>query len=271
MLKTRILSALVMVAVLAGLLFWGNALLWRWALVALVLAAAWEWGRLSGLARPPVQWGYSLLVASATAWGLQLDVNEALPRWLAMLWLFVVPFILYQYARTAGQWRFGSPVPLLLLGFVVLFPFAWALFHALLRFGPAVVLWWLALVWLADAGAYFAGRALGRHKLAPAISPGKTWEGVLGGAVAALLGAWLGAVWLAQEGVPDFLNGGFFWLGLIAAFSVIGDLFESVLKRWAGFKDSSQLIPGHGGVLDRIDSLLFALPWMWVIAMEVLR
>jgi len=162
-------------------------------------------------------------------------------------------------------------VPLLLLGFVVLFPFAWALFHALVRFGPEVVLWWMALVWLADSGAYFAGRAFGRHKLAARISPGKTWEGVLGGAVAALLGAWLGAYWLAERGVPDFLHGLFFWLGLIAALSVLGDLFESVLKRWAGVKDSSELIPGHGGVLDRIDSLLFALPWMWVVAMETLR
>ena len=217
-------------------------------------------------------WCHRALVRwTAAAWGMLQDVSEALPRWLTLLWLFVVPFILFQYARTQGQWRFRSPVPLLLLGFVVLFPFAWALFHALVRFGPEVVLWWMALVWLADSGAYFAGRAFGRHKLAARISPGKTWEGVLGGAVAALLGAWLGAYWLAERGVPDFLHGLFFWLGLIAALSVLGDLFESVLKRWAGVKDSSELIPGHGGVLDRIDSLLFALPWMWVVAMETLR
>ncbi|SIN76481.1 phosphatidate cytidylyltransferase [Sulfurivirga caldicuralii] len=268
MLKTRIVSAIVMIAVLAAVLFWSSARIWQWATVALVLLAAWEWARLAGLVKPWTQWSYALVIAAMTAWGMHQDVSDALPRWLTLLWLFVIPFILYQYARSEGRWHFKSPLPLLLLGFVVLFPFAWALFHALLRFGPEVVLWWMVLVWLADSGAYFAGRALGRRKLAPAISPGKTWEGVIGGATAALLGAWLGAWWLAQKGVPDFFNGPFFWLGLIAAFSVIGDLFESVLKRWAGMKDSSQLIPGHGGVLDRIDSLLFALPWMWVVAME---
>jgi len=264
MLKARILSAVVMVIALAVVLFWRDAQVWRAATVAVALLAAWEWGRLAGLRSVASQWLYAFVVAVLSVWGLQQDIHDALPRWLALLWLFVVPFILYRYARTGGQWRFRSAVPLLLLGLVTLFPFAWTLFHALVRFGPETVLWWMALVWLADSGAYFAGRAFGRRRLASAISPGKTWEGVLGGALAALAGAWLGALWLG-EGVPNFFSAAIF--ALIAAFSVVGDLFESVLKRWAGMKDSSRLIPGHGGVLDRLDSLLFALPWMWVVAM----
>ncbi len=124
--------------------------------------------------------------------------------------------------------------------------------------GNWLLLYLMTLVWVADIGAYFSGRALGRHKLAPAISPGKSIEGVIGGLL--LNGAWISLVWFYSGGW-SLGYGSFLLIGLVTVgFSVVGDLFESVLKREAGVKDSSQLLPGHGGVLDRIDSLIAATP-----------
>ncbi|WP_294946605.1 phosphatidate cytidylyltransferase [Sulfurivirga sp.] len=262
MLRQRVITAMVLVVGVLALLFFGNTTLWRYALALVSGLAAWEWARLSGLTQPLHSWGYALAVALFVWWGLVVDVQAQLPLWLVLVWGGVVPFVLYHFARTEGAWRLGR-APLLMLGLVVLFPFAWALFHLLVRFGPGVTLWLMALVWLADSGAYFSGRAFGRHKLAPRISPGKTWEGVAGGALLALAGAYGGVLLLEQHGVEAALPVAL-WLGMVAAFSVVGDLFESALKRWRGVKDSSQLLPGHGGVLDRIDSLLFALPLMWL-------
>ena len=135
----------------------------------------------------------------------------------------------------------------------------------------------LALVWMADIAAYFAGRALGRHKLAPAISPGKTWEGAVGGLIGVLLLA-LAWGWADQHMESDSLSlytrlqsrGGLVLLlgvAFLAAMSVVGDLVESLVKRSAGFKDSSQLLPGHGGVLDRVDALLPTLPLGMMLAL----
>lgn len=262
MLKTRLISAFVLLVLLGLLLSLGNSFVWQGAITLLIGLAAWEWARLSGVAASPAQWGYGAAVALFTYWGLTQNVHDSLWLWLVGVWVGIVPILFYQHVKTQGQWRLRQ-LPLLMLGFVILFPFAWVLFHALIRFGPAEVVWWMALVWAADSDAYFAGRAFGRHKLAPTISPGKTWEGVAGGAAAALILAWVGAQWFDVGLMQAVL------LGLIAAVSFVGDLLESLLKRWAGLKDSSQLIPGHGGVLDRLDSLLFALPWMWLVMMGV--
>ncbi len=261
MLKARFLTALVLIILLGLLLVMGSIQVWLVALTGLSVLAAWEWARLSGVRKPAAQWLYALALGGFIWFGLQVSIQDHLLLWLVLLWGGLVPFILYHFARTGGAWRLSVP-PLLMLGVVVIFLFAWGLFHGLLRFGPAVVVWWMALVWLMDIGAYFAGRRFGRHKLAPAISPGKTWEGVAGGAAATIVGILVGA-WLW----PDLWNGTqLAAFALIAMLSVVGDLFESVMKRWQGMKDSSQLLPGHGGVLDRIDSLLLALPWMWWVA-----
>lgn len=133
--------------------------------------------------------------------------------------------------------------------------------------GIAFVLSMLLVVWLADIGAYFAGKAFGRHKLAPSISPGKTWEGALGGWLAVMMVAGL-AIALDASGATLYaalaerfgVAGALAALTLLVAYSVVGDLFESLLKRQAGVKDSSGLLPGHGGVLDRVDALLPVLP-----------
>ena len=164
------------------------------------------------------------------------------------------------------------------LGPVILLPAGWALL-AWKAQGLNALLSVLCLVWAADVAAYFAGRQFGRRKLAPAISPGKSWEGVWGGMVGVLLLAaawvtWIDPVLSRSHGLSVFgqLKAGLGWpitvLALLAltALSVVGDLFESLLKRAVGAKDSSQLLPGHGGVLDRIDALLPVLPAAWALA-----
>jgi len=137
---------------------------------------------------------------------------------------------------------------------------------SLFQHSPLYLLSVMAIVWVADIGAYFSGKGFGRHKLAPSISPGKSWEGVVGGWLAVLVIAATTVMNVADETFPGRLYERFGWPGFIAvmsllvAASVVGDLFESQLKRRAGFKDSSNLLPGHGGVLDRIDALLPVLP-----------
>jgi phosphatidate cytidylyltransferase len=137
-------------------------------------------------------------------------------------------------------------------GFAVLVPAG----LAMLALGPLEVLLVLVLVWIADTAAYFAGRAWGRRKLAPAISPGKTWEGAAGGLIGALAYAIIGGFWIQEIAWTPFLAAA----ALLAMVSIVGDLFESAAKRQAGVKDSGSLLPGHGGILDRIDSATAALP-----------
>jgi phosphatidate cytidylyltransferase len=141
---------------------------------------------------------------------------------------------------------------------VLLLP-VWLALVQLRQAGPLTLLAIMSVVWLADIGAYFAGRSFGKHKLAPAISPGKTWEGAIGGAVAVLAYGLL-----LSSKLPPTLAGNLplllMVLVLLTAISILGDLFESLLKRQAGLKDSSNVLPGHGGVLDRIDSLTSTLP-----------
>jgi phosphatidate cytidylyltransferase len=154
----------------------------------------------------------------------------------------------------------GIPVIKFIVALPVLVP-AWGALNALHlsdQQGPALVLFLVVLMWIADSGAYFAGRSLGRHKLAPSISPGKTWEGVFGGLVACAVYALIAGNWFSLGNLQLSL---FIMLALVtAAISVAGDLFISLLKRQEGIKDSGNLIPGHGGILDRIDSLLAAAP-----------
>jgi phosphatidate cytidylyltransferase len=167
-----------------------------------------------------------------------------------LFWLCIVPVWLLRGWRPA--WT-GYVV-----GLILLVP-TWAALVALYAHGPLVLLAVMALVWVADIAAYFTGRAFGRHKLAPTISPGKTWEGVAGALVGVMLfGLFVGARLPIAHGLSWFSLAVF--LLLFTAFSIIGDLFESLIKRQANMKDSSQLLPGHGGILDRIDSQISTLP-----------
>ena len=222
------------------------------AVFAIVVAiAATEWATLANLAGTVQKGAYAaaVLVVCALIWWL--GAFDGATAVAALFWLAGTAVVL----RYPASGAVITPASLTVTGLVLL-PGVWAALVAIrtLPDGGAWLLWSFVLVWGADIGAYFAGRAFGRHKLAPRVSPGKTWEGVLGGAALSALVA--GALLIAFA--PDLRA---LWLipGLIAV-SVIGDLFESALKRETGVKDSGGLLPGHGGVLDRIDSLLAVVP-----------
>jgi phosphatidate cytidylyltransferase len=269
MLSTRIATALVLIPLVLAALFALPALGWAVVALAFVAVGAFEWARLAGCdarqagayAAVVIAWGVLLLVLPAAEFGVRgwpSAVLFALCGSALVFWLAVAPGWLRTNARPA------SSVALCAIGLVVLIG-AWAAVVQLQARSPWLVLAALAIVWVADTAAYFAGRALGRRKLAPAISPGKTWEGVYGGLAAVAIYA-LALVPLAPHAG---YAGGFSVLAAcsrvvlalaIAILSVEGDLVESLLKRHAGVKDSGHLLPGHGGVLDRIDALLSAMP-----------
>lgn len=271
MLLQRVITAVVLLALLLPALFASTP--WPFALLSLLLiaAAGWEWGRLNGVATVAAV-GPGLLLALAGAWAVHTGSFARMPTawWWGVTAAWVVGGGFALRGGPAGWPRWPAPLRLL-LGLLVL----WAGWLALVQaraLSINFVLSTLCVVWVADIGAYFAGRNFGRRKLAPSISPGKTWEGVLGG----VIGVWLLALlWLAVVDRSLPVDGeslfarlhartgwpGLFMLGAaLAGLSVVGDLFESLVKRAAGAKDSSRLLPGHGGVLDRIDALLPVLP-----------
>ena len=217
-------------------------------LIALVVAAAGlEWARLCRLGTAGA-WLYAVLVAAAFAAVLALGETVARVVLAAALvfWLLAAPLWLAQGVRAQQR------AALIVSGFLVLVPAGLAL-AAL----PALqVLLVLVLVWVADTAAYFVGRAWGRRKLAPSISPGKTWEGAAGGVFGALAYAIICGGFVGRIAWLPLVAGA----ALLAAVSIVGDLFESAAKRQAGVKDSGTLLPGHGGILDRIDSATAALP-----------
>jgi phosphatidate cytidylyltransferase len=256
MLKTRVITALLLVAGLALILFALPPLAAKLAFAAIAALAAWEWGGLMRQEQPArVMYAFVLLLF---CWQLTVAAPELVPALLgaaALFWLLVVP-LWFRYKWTlSGNDFFGYA-----LGALVILP-TWAAMAALHAVSVWLLLAAMALVWVADISAYFAGRAFGKHKLAPTISPGKTWEGVAGAVVGVLV---YGAIVLNFSPLGGRLALSLpvlvFMLLLLTAVSVMGDLFESLLKRQAGIKDSSNLLPGHGGVLDRIDALTSTLP-----------
>lgn len=269
MLGTRIVTALVLLGLLgAGLL---RAPPWAWnALVGLmVLIALWEWCDLSafGMAGRAIFFTLSLLLV---AWiGFQGELADAaqdlLELFSALFWVLVVPLWLKR------GWRVERPATLAVTGWIVILPTGYALL-TLRNLDPWSLLLFMGIVWVSDTCAYFAGRTFGRHKLAPAISPGKTWEGVAG----ALLGVGLYALYF-WHGAPQssavwakmLRRLGTLWFALafvLAVLGILGDLFESWIKRCAGVKDSGKILPGHGGLLDRIDALTATLPLAALLA-----
>ncbi|WP_305805820.1 phosphatidate cytidylyltransferase [Stenotrophomonas sp. YIM B06876] len=262
MTSTRIIAALIMapVAICAILLLPTQ---WLAALAALVfLTGLWEWLKLSGVDGVPrtIMLALNLILMVLLVWAssgslvlFQLAALIGVGAWLlALLWLRF-----FNFGANADS---AARMLKLAAGTLAIVP-AWAslvLIHASENQGHRWLLTALAIVWAADSGAYFAGRSLGKHKLAPRISPNKTIEGLAGGLVAGLLAAGLFG-WIAGIDPPHL--GGLMLVAAVAVLaSVLGDLFESLLKRHAGAKDSGNLIPGHGGVLDRIDGVLAALP-----------
>lgn len=250
---SRVLTAVVLLAVFVPAVLWAPAWLWG-ALMAVVIGmAALEWARLSRFSARAARVYAALLAGGAVALPYVTTADwEAFQAGLILLagvfWLLVAPLWLL------GRWHAGQAPVRAVVGAVVLLP-AWAALLYLHARGPGMLLGVMAIVWIADTAAYFAGRQFGRHKLAPAISPGKTWEGVAGALVALALYAGLLSMLAGMPLLPLFVM-----VAGLLYMSVLGDLFESWIKRVSGMKDSGDILPGHGGVLDRIDALTSTLP-----------
>ncbi|RST56695.1 phosphatidate cytidylyltransferase [Variovorax sp. MHTC-1] len=279
MLKQRILTAIVLLAILLPALFYPSHVPLACVMLALIAAAAWEWARLNGYgSRLSLFVGLETFVLCVLSWWLGLLEQSLLPVWIFASAAWVLGGAALLRAAVPGWPR--VPRGLRLVGGLLVLWVAWLAVVKARMIGINFLLSILVLVWVADIFAYFAGRAFGlrftRNKLAPAISPGKSWEGVWGGmaGVVVLALAWVWADAAAQPAVVSLytrLADRGWWLLLIgvvflAAMSVVGDLVESLIKRSAGAKDSSALLPGHGGVLDRVDALLPTLPIAMMLA-----
>lgn len=259
MLKQRILTALVLAAVLFAALI--AEPVWIWAVfVSIMIVLGWrEWVRLAGRSwSEPLVWFATAALVIVAFLVFRLGFSLPIIVAAAVMWLLMVVYLFYESADTSvWLWR---PLSKLLTGVWVL-AFAWWGLIWLRQQDNGV--WWilgfLMVIWLADTGAYFAGKRFGKRKLAPQVSPGKTFAGLYGGMIATGLYAFIISLLL-----PFPVSGMLIVLMaiVIGVLSVGGDLFESVLKRQSGLKDSGALLPGHGGVLDRVDSLLAALPFM---------
>ena len=280
MLKERVLSAIVMVIVALAAIFWLPPLALTIALSALVVLGMWEWAQFVGFKSQMSR----VVVAGVTTCILLLLVvantdyiNAArfmtdlsvIALFIACVWWLAALILVVTYPNSAKLWA-KSVVAKFLFGICTLFPFLIGLLA--IRFnnytldayqGTYLLLYVFLLVWGADSGAYFFGRALGKHKLAPKVSPGKSWEGVLGGLFTSGVIAFVFLQVTPNDVFGRTLETVPFIVVSIAtvAISVLGDLAESMFKRQAGIKDSSNLIPGHGGILDRVDSLTAAIPF----------
>jgi len=247
----RILTALPLIIGFVAAVYWAPALAWMALLAGILFLGAFEWAKLAklglvqSLTFAAVLTGMDVVLALA-----QLDTSPVFG--VSLLFWLAVPVLL------ALGVRFESRVALLSLGFLVLLPIYPAMLE-LREISPDLLLAVVGLVVVADSGAYFTGRRFGRHKLAPRISPGKTWEGVAGAALAVALYVLL--IQTQLKSLIAFHPGGLLMAaGVLLGLSIFGDLLESWIKRQAGVKDSGTLLPGHGGVLDRIDSLTAVLP-----------
>jgi phosphatidate cytidylyltransferase len=261
-LKQRVITGVILAPIVLALVLLLSPAYFAWFVAAVVALGAWEWAQFcpchSQLQR--VLYAAAVLVA--------VYLSALLPEhWvlgLSMSWWLLALVLIVRFPDSARFW--STPLVRALIGLLVLVPLWQAL--VLLRqavFSPApeftalwLILYVLVLVWIADIGAYFAGKAWGRTKLAPKVSPGKSWAGFWGGLVLVMLYAGVVTQWLALEWVTGLT---FIAVSaVVGVLSVVGDLNESMFKRVVGLKDSSQLLPGHGGILDRIDSLTAAVP-----------
>ncbi|OGS90051.1 MAG: phosphatidate cytidylyltransferase [Gallionellales bacterium GWA2_59_43] len=264
MLKSRVITAIVLLALLLAALFLLPPVAWALLIVVMVMQGTTEWSHLSKLVgrKAGLYWGLTLLLMlglvaldAYAAETVNFYVHLAIYLVAALLWLIIVP------AWLMVGWKVERPLLMALVGWAVLIPTGAAMMD--LREaapGPWMLLFVMGLVWVADIAAYFAGRRFGKNKLAPSISPGKTWEGVAGaifGVSVYVVLVWSFSPYFStREILPPLLLTAWWWVVL----AVIGDLFESAIKRQAGVKDSGALLPGHGGLLDRIDALTSTLP-----------
>ena len=265
---TRVATGAVLIALVLAALFLLPPLAWGVAVLAIIGMAAREWGTLLKLGTWPLT-AFIATVVFLGAFMLLLAPPTAGTGWASRLvlvvcgiatlfWLFIgTPSVVLDWQPKSAWTRALGGVVVLLGAFVAIVE--------LQARSPWLVLVAMAIVWIADTAAFFAGRRFGRHKLAPRISPGKSWEGAVGGVIAVVIYAALLIPFAARAGIRASQSSSMIaaWLAFVVALtalSIVGDLHESLLKRRAGVKDSGTLLPGHGGVLDRTDALLAAMP-----------
>ena len=250
----RVITALALLAGFLPAVFLAPAWLWAVLVSGVVMIAAHEWARLSLFpgflpAVYAVLLGLIALGLSFLPMASEQAAHTALFMVAALFWVVLAPLWL------KFGWQGRAVFIRAAVGLTVLLP-TWAAILYLRERSPGILISIMAIVWIADTAAYFSGRTFGRHKLAPHVSPGKTWEGVAGALLALLLYAWIMSGFQSVVALPVLLM----MVVVLFYFSVLGDLFESWIKRVAGMKDSGTLLPGHGGVLDRIDAMTSALP-----------
>ncbi len=269
MLLTRILTVVTLLPFFVGGLFYLSGEWWAIALMPLVLAGAWEWANLAGFSSRN-RWIYCLLllISALTILLTGSDplspvIDRAIFAVSAIFWLGTAPLWI------KFGWKSRPPILMIVTGWVLLVPTWLAMVR--LQERPWLLLALMGIVWVADCAAYFAGHQWGRRKLAPTISPGKTWEGAAGAAVA--VAVYYGLVWHFGFSLhmPDLAIPAAVLVAVLFPLSIIGDLFESWIKRQAGVKDSGRLLPGHGGVLDRIDALTSTLPLAALVVASLLQ
>ena len=252
MLKTRLVTSLLLVTALVAALVYLPPVYWYMLMLVTVSIGAWEWAGMSGLAKPTkLIYASLLLVPGLLIVFYKPQLLQMLILWgiliAAVFWLFIAPILLISKAQIRNR------LVLSIIGLIVILPFGLSML-ALRELNPLLLLLFMVAVWIADSAAYFVGKKFGKHKLAPMISPGKTWEGVVG--------AWFA---VSVYGVIlCYLTHQNYWFILmlwgVTVISIMGDLLESLFKRQAGVKDSGSLLPGHGGILDRIDGLTSSMP-----------
>ncbi|SNX60641.1 phosphatidate cytidylyltransferase [Nitrosomonas ureae] len=261
MLKTRVLTAAVILPLFLSALFLLQDIFWAIVLLALSIIGSREWSRLAGFS---VKNTIIFMLLTTLAGGeLLFQMSESIKAnvysadliWAYGLsvtfWTIGVPLYLKQV------YTIKSPLILMLIGWILLLPTCLALYQ-LRAISPILLLGLMATIWISDTAAYFTGKSFGKHKLAEQISPNKTWEGVAGALIAVLIYALVWDFWFIEEPLATLLVP---LLLLMAILGIVGDLYESLMKRHAGMKDSGSILPGHGGILDRIDALISSLPF----------
>jgi len=260
MLRQRMITGLVLaVAVILAILFLPSEMFALLSAVVMLLLGGFEWARLVGLRSMPQTMMFSIALA---LFGLAVYLSLA-SFYLAIIvislvtWLYIL-FMLSRFSDDGGRLYHNNPWILRLLAIPVLIG-AWAALVQLREFNAGMVIYLVMLIAVADSAAYFAGKRWGRNKLAPILSPGKTLEGMVGALLASAIWSLFGAFYFELQTNDWFY---FILLSMVSVLlSIAGDLFESLLKRQAGAKDSGSILPGHGGVLDRMDSALAAMPF----------
>ena len=261
MLKARILTALVVLPLFLAALFFLQDIFWAIVLLSLTVIGSREWSRLAGFSVKNTI--VFMLLTTLVGGELLFQMSESLKTnvystgliWVhivsAAFWILAAPLYLKQL------FTIKQPLVLMLIGWIVLLPTCLALYQ-LRAISPVLLLGFMATIWISDSAAYFTGRSLGKRKLATQISPNKTWEGVAGALIAVSIYALIWDFWFIEESLAAKLLP---LLLFMAILGIIGDLYESLMKRQAGVKDSGNILPGHGGILDRIDALTSSLPF----------